>query len=100
MDREEHLLTIFQEECAEVIQEVSKAKRFGLDEQRDLPTSNRERIQKEWNDVLAMKEMLMDEGIITLQPNRSDITAKKIKVEKYLKYSQELGALDTVPKAL
>ena len=32
MNREEHLLTILSEECAEVIKDVSKALRFGLDD--------------------------------------------------------------------
>jgi len=94
MNREEHLLTILGEECAELIQEASKAKRFGIDEQRDLSTSNRERMQKEFNDVLAMIEMLNDfyrDNVFSTDATL--IRLKKIKVEKYLQYSKECGTL-------
>lgn len=92
MNRLEHLLTIFGEECSEIHQESCKALRFGIDEQRDLPTSNRERMQKEWNDLLAMVDMLKIEGIELIRDQHL-IDLKKAKVEKYLKYSLELGTL-------
>jgi len=94
MNREEHLLTILGEECAELHQEASKALRFGIDEQRDLPTSNCERMQKEFNDVLALIEMLNDfycDNIFSTDTTL--INLKKLKVEKYLIYSKELGTL-------
>ena len=34
MNRNEEIMTILQEECAEVIQAVSKVKRFGLEGKR------------------------------------------------------------------
>jgi len=95
MNRLEHLMCIFREECSEVSQEVSKAMRFGLFEQRDLPTSNAERINKEFNDLLAMVEMLKDESPpLRLGRNQEMIDAKKEKVEKYLIYSAECGTLN------
>lgn len=93
MNRQEHLLVIMAEECSEVAQEIAKALRFGVNEQRDLPTSNLERIQKEFNQLLAMRDMLWDEGVCI----RSDMEVrrkKKIKVEEYLNYSRECGTLD------
>lgn len=95
MNRQEHLLTILGEECAELIQEASKAKRFGINEQRDLPTSNLERMQKEFNDVLAMIEMINDScGKVVLATDFNLIKLKKEKVEKYLLYSKECGTLN------
>lgn len=93
MNIEEHLLTIMAEECGEVAGQISKALRFGMDEQRDLPTSNRERINGEWNDVLAMVELLKENKIIDLQPDPKLIEAKKQKVKRYMEYSKSLGTL-------
>lgn len=94
MDRSEHLLTILGEECSEVHQETSKALRFGVYEQRDLSTSNIERMNKEYNHVLAMIDMINDEAGVTLLYRREKVIAeKKAKVEEYLKYSAELGTL-------
>jgi hypothetical protein len=92
MNRLEHLLVIFAEECSEVAQETAKALRFGIDEQRDLPTSNRERISYEFSQLIAMREMLEAEGIrIPIQSVVVD--AKKAKVELYLLYSEKCGTL-------
>jgi hypothetical protein len=94
MNRQEHLLTILGEECSELHQEVCKALRFGMYEQRDLPTSNAERLLKEFNDLIAMSEMVNDfyqDTILHMDFNL--IRAKKEKVEKYLLYSKECGTL-------
>jgi hypothetical protein len=93
MKRDEHLLVILAEECAEVTKEVSKALRFGLDDKElGKQETNRERISKEVADLIGVFEMLCDSGII--KPYLLyDTEAKKIKVEKYLKYSKEVGTL-------
>lgn len=93
MNRLEHLLTILMEECCELAQDVAKAKRFGIHEQRDLPTSNCERIQKEFNDLLAIIDMLNGEFHLGLYRDVKLVKAKISKVEKYLKYSKECGTL-------
>ncbi|MCT8857579.1 hypothetical protein K5M76_09385 [Shewanella xiamenensis] len=99
MTEEQNALLVFAEELGEVAAEllklqnqVSKAIRFGIDEQRDLPTSNRERIQAEWNDLLGAVQVLASRGI-ELKPDLHAITAKVAKVEKYTKYSRELGQI-------
>ncbi len=92
MTRQEYLLTKLMEECCEVAQETAKAKLFGVHEQRDLPTSNRERMQKEYNDVLAIVDMLNLAGV-TLYRDEALIAAKKEKVERYMRYSRECGTL-------
>ena len=93
MNRLEHLLVILMEECAEVAKETSKALRFGINEQRDLPTSNYERIQKEWSDLQAVIDMIGDEGFPIIACI-DEMDAKRAKVEKYLKYSIECGTLN------
>ena len=93
MNRQEHLLVIFSEECNEIAQEVSKALRFGVNEQRDLPTSNLERIQKEFNQLMAMRDMLWDEGVC-IRDDKQVRFDKRVKVEKYLTYSKKCGTLD------
>lgn len=100
MNRQEHLLVVFAEELGEVATEllslqkqVSKALRFGIDEQRDLVTSNRERIQAEWQDLIGTMEKLAEVGI-NLIPDSTAISAKIEKVEKYCRYAETLGVLE------
>ena len=89
MNRQEHLLSILAEECNEVAQRATKALRFGLDEiQPEQPYENSERIRKEFADLWAVYEMI---GLDL--PSRFEVDAKKIKVEKFLKYSEECGTL-------
>lgn len=93
MNRKEHLLTIFSEECSEIAQRVSKALRFGLQEvQKGQEATNAERIVYEFSDLLAVYEMLFNEGIL---PNVDDydLTEKQEKVEKYLLLSEAEGTL-------
>lgn len=95
MNRLEHLLVITAEECSELAQETAKSLRFGVYEQRDLPTTNLERMQVEYNQLLAMIDMVNIElGFPHLQRDEGIIEEKRAKVEKYLLYSKELGTLD------
>ena len=58
------ILTILQEECAEVIVEVSKCFRFGPDQMmQGVNVSNIQRLEKELGDLLAMVELLVDKDI-------------------------------------
>lgn len=106
MNEQQNALKVFDEELGEVAQELialagrflslqqqaSKAQRFGIDERRDLPTSNRERLQAEWNDLLGSLEVLRKVGI-DLSPNLEEIAAKVAKVERYTEYSKTLGTV-------
>ena len=77
--RLDELLTILQEECAEVIQAISKAKRFGIDNTHlKSGVSNRERITEEIGDLLALVDILLDEVVDKKQVE----AAKRAKVEK------------------
>ncbi len=94
MNREEHLLTILAEECGETIQVASKALRFGLnDGYPDQEITNAEDLVNEFNDILAVMEILLKEGFIYQLMDREKIEMKKEKVEKYMEYSKKVGKL-------
>ncbi len=94
MNRIEHLLTILAEECTEVGQRASKAIRFSPEEvQPSQDLTNAQRIVYEFNDIIAIMEMLKEEGVINLIEDRTMIDKKKEKVEKFLLYSKECGTL-------
>ena len=94
MTRIENLLTILSEECVETSQRVSKAIRFTLDEvQPGQNLTNAQRIVYEFNDIVAVMEILHEEGIFDKVIDREAINKKKLKVAKYLAYSTEIGAI-------
>lgn len=99
MNKSEYLLTCLAEECAEIAHRVSKALRFTLDEcQPDLnpPRSNAERIVDEIHDFRAVVELLYEKGILPKAPLLSEhnaISAKRKKLDKFMAYSAERGAL-------
>lgn len=94
MTRTDHLLWMLAEECAEVAQRASKAARFGLREvQPGQPFDNASRILLEFDDLMAIFEMLGDEGALPDVISPCAIEQKKAKVEKFLRYSEECGTL-------
>ena len=97
MNRQEHLLVVLSEECSEVIKDVSKALRFGLDDIKpnqtpNLELTNSDKITNELADVFAVVDMLVEEGIIFM-PTQSAITEKKYKVEHFIKYAINNGSI-------
>jgi hypothetical protein len=79
-------LDILQEECAEVIVAVSKISRFGLDNYKpNKPKTNREHLEEEIGDLLAMINILTNEGII--DPTNIEVAAKA-KIEKLKQWSK------------
>lgn len=96
MTRNELLLTILGEECAEVHQRCAKALRFGMDEiQIGQPYTNGGRILQELDDLIAVAEMVFKCPIQNIL-SRPAIEAKKVKVEKYLIYSGQCGKLSEI----
>lgn len=77
-------LEILAEECAEVIQIKSKIVRFGMDDvwpARGM--SNREALEQELGDVLALVDILIGNGVLSLD----GLTAAKArKIEKLGKW--------------
>lgn len=94
MNKIEHLLACLAEECAEVQQAATKALRFGLIEGcPDTDRTNSEDIVIELCDLLAVVEMLVDEGAIREPVDKQAINLKKDRVIKYMGYAEKRGAL-------
>jgi NTP pyrophosphatase (non-canonical NTP hydrolase) len=80
------ILNILTEECAEVIQAVSKVQRFGIDNTNPFSTeTNRDRLEQEIGDVLTMIDLLYVKGIIS---NENVLEAQKRKIEKLKLWSK------------
>jgi NTP pyrophosphatase (non-canonical NTP hydrolase) len=64
-DVDDEILSIAQEECAEVIQAISKAFRFGIDGIHPVKGySNREHLEEELGDLQCMVNLMIDYGIV------------------------------------
>lgn len=80
------ILQILQEECAEVIVEISKIMRFGPDQCKpDSDETNIMSLQKELGDLQAMIELLVKAKVGVTVNGMS--TAKKMKFEKLKRWS-------------
>lgn len=75
------------EECVEVAHAVSKVIRFTAHDSYKIgePT-NLENLVKEFNELMALVQMLNDEGI-PIKESAQYIEQKKRMVEEYMKYS-------------
>jgi NTP pyrophosphatase (non-canonical NTP hydrolase) len=80
--RQEEIMLICQEECAEVAQAISKVFRFGVDGEH-LGATNRERLEEEIGDLLCMIEMMTEEGIIDALVVARAAQAKRAKLAKW-----------------
>ena len=82
---DKEVMDILQEECAEVIQAVSKISRFGIDNLKPgKPKTNREHLEEELGDMLAMIDIMLANNVV----NRANLeTAKRAKIEKLKKWS-------------
>ena len=80
-------LGILQEECAEVIQIVSKCRRFGIDELHlKEGIKNRELLNEEIGDILAIVDYLIDQNVITVG-ELEQAKAKKVWDAESMRYS-------------
>jgi NTP pyrophosphatase (non-canonical NTP hydrolase) len=71
------VMDILQEECAEVIQAVSKIRRFGYDSRwPEEGPNNRQLLEMEIGDLLAMVDILVERCVIS-DSNINDARAKK-----------------------
>jgi len=85
MEKNQEVLLITQEECAEVTQAISKCFRFGLDNIKPNTTkTNREHLEEEIGDLVAMIQICYDLKII--DPVKVN-EAQKNKMYKLKKWS-------------
>lgn len=83
--KENEILLITQEECAEVTQAISKCYRFGLDNFKPgKPKTNRDHLAEELGDLLAMVTLCHDYGIVSFE---DVMIAKDNKLEKLREWS-------------
>jgi hypothetical protein len=93
MTREEHLLVILAEECAEISKEAAKALRFGLEHVGPGQNlTNAEKIKNEVADFTAVLTMLKLRHVPLVF--EAQIEDKMRKVEHFLEYSKQCGTLD------
>lgn len=76
------IMRITQEECAEVIQAISKVFRFGVDGVHEGKT-NRESLTEEVGDLLCMINLLSECGILDESKVKFCSAKKKEKLEKW-----------------
>jgi len=80
----EEALGILQEECAEVIQEVSKIRRFGLDTTHyKTGLLHKTMLEIEVGDVLSLVDILIEQGILTLEGLEIAKKNKKLKLKEW-----------------
>lgn len=82
-EKELEILCILQEECAEVIQSVSKCCRFGYDSVHQNKT-NREMLEDEIGDLQCMISLLIENGVIN---ENNTLQAKANKLNKLKTWS-------------
>ena len=90
--KQEEILNILQEECAELIQMVSKCRRFGIDQQHlkaDKP--NRTKLTEEIGDVLAMINLCISYNIVD---QTQVIVAQEDKFKKLKQWSHIFETAD------
>jgi len=81
-DNTKEALVILQEECAEVVQEVSKCFRFGLDSQHyKTGLKHNKMLETEVGDVLALVDILVEQGVL----NKDSLEAAKLAKKEKLK---------------
>jgi NTP pyrophosphatase (non-canonical NTP hydrolase) len=86
----QEIMNILQEECAEVIQAISKINRFGLDNFKPgKPKTNKEHLEEELGDVLAMVDLLIENSVVSKLKLDEATAAKKIKLQKWSKIYEQ-----------
>jgi hypothetical protein len=85
-NKTQEALDILQEECAEVIVEVSKCRRFGLDSLHYKSNiKHSAMLEMEVGDVLALIDILIDQGILNTEALEKAKESKKDKLKKWSK---------------
>lgn len=84
-EHQREVLVIAQEEAAEVIQEISKVFRFGIDSAHRDGMPHRQKLTSEVGDLLCMIDLMIDYRLI--DPAEVEI-ARQAKVSKLRQHSQ------------
>jgi hypothetical protein len=85
-NKTQEALDILQEECAEVIVEVSKCRRFGLDSfHYKTGIKHNSMLELEIGDVLAMIDILLEQGVLDQKRLDDARQNKKLKLKQWSK---------------
>ena len=83
-NREREVMNILSEECAEVIQAISKCHRFGLDNLKPgKPKTNCEHLEEEIGDLYAMIEILQELDVVSWTNIEQAAIVKREKLKKW-----------------
>lgn len=84
IDNTNEILSILQEECAEVIQAVSKVNRFGFSGLNPKDNrNNRQHLEEEIGDLICMIELLVENNLINQANIDSAAVNKRTKLRKW-----------------
>ena len=90
MSKVNEILEILQEECAEVIQAISKVKRFGMDNvYLKGEGTQREQLVQELGDVTLLIELLQSHNVFTELELRTAQLHKSKKLAKWSKIYED-----------
>ena len=82
--QEREVMNILSEECAEVIQAISKCHRFGIDNYKPgKPKTNREHLEEELGDLYAMIEILQEMDVVSWTNIEQAAIAKREKLKQW-----------------
>ena len=81
-DKVNEIYAITQEECAEVVQAISKVMRFGLDTSHNGRT-NREHLSEELGDLQCMISLLMETGVCDIADVKMAAQRKRDKLRQW-----------------
>lgn len=95
LNKIEYLLACLSEEASEVSQEAIKCVRFTMHHRRDDFTSNAERLNAEFNDLLAIVEELNKYGA-NIHRDEQRIKAKRMRLAEYSSISVQMGTASEV----
>lgn len=95
MNRKEYLIVCLIEELGEVQQALSKVLRFTENDKfKGKEYSNLEQVCIEWTDVMAVKDLLEDEGFVIIANWFERYQAKKTRLLEFMEHSRDLGVLE------
>jgi NTP pyrophosphatase (non-canonical NTP hydrolase) len=86
-DAQEERLTLITEECAEVIQAVSKIKRFGFNSNYNGGITNLESLQHELGDLQLILKVMIERGDVNKEAIEQRTIDKRTKINQYLRYN-------------
>jgi len=92
-DKQKEIMLIAQEECAEVVQAISKVFRFGKTDEYNGQT-NQQRLEEEIGDLMCMIELMQEYGIVNATNVLSANVKKRLKLRKWSSVFNEETAIN------